>query len=121
MNWTDGAHVTWHVEEDEILHLILQRNTAQGTSNIRRGPVDFNDEDSRVTYFAAWQNLKSFGPLTQRGMDITYMPSSLMKDGDRSGRIEDYWAIVSRATVGWPLGDSGKRLTIAVRVGISDA
>lgn len=117
VNWTDGAHVTWHMEKDEIVHLILQRNQADGTSNIVRGPIDVSGDDSRITYFLGWENLKRFGPFIQRGLDVTYIPKSLLKDGDRAGRIEDYWGIVSRFAARWPDKSSGPRLRIAGEIG----
>ena len=58
VNWTDGAHATLHIEKDEIAHLILQKNHAGGAGNIVRGPIDFSDNDSQITYFFAWENLR---------------------------------------------------------------
>ena len=117
VNWTDGVHGILHVNNDWTGHLILQKNQADGTGNIRRGPIDFNHEDSRITYFLAAENVRRFGPINQQGFDITYMPRSLMKDGNRAGRIEDYIAVVGRFAASWPEGSTGPRLNIAGEIG----
>jgi len=117
VNWTDGVHGTLRVNNAWTGHLILQKNQADGTGNIRRGPIDFNDEDSRITYFLAGENTRRIGPINQRGFDITYMPKSLLKDGDRSGRIKDYVGIVARFAASWPEGSTGPRLNVAGEVG----
>lgn len=117
VNWTDGVHGILHVNNEWTGHLILQKNHADGTGNVRRGPIDFDDEDSRITYFMAWENVQRFGPINQQGFDITYMPRSLMKDGDQNGRIEDYIAFVGRFAASWPEGSVGRRLNIAGEIG----
>ena len=117
VNWTDGLHGTLHLKKDSVVHVIFQNNKADGTSSVRRGPIDFADDDSRMTYFLAWENLQRHGPFTQLGFDITYMPRSLLKDGSRSGRIEDYLGFVGRFATSW-LGETfGPRLNIAGEVG----
>jgi len=117
VNWTDGVHGILHVNKDWTGHLILQKNHADGTGNVRRGPIDFEDDGSRITYFLAWENKRRFGPINQQGFDITYMPRSLMKDGDRNGRIEDYIGFVGRFAASWPLGSIGRHLNIAGEIG----
>ncbi len=119
VNWTDGIHGILHVNEDWTGHLILQKNQADGTGNVRRGPIDFNHEDSRITYFLAAENVRRFGPINQQGFDITYMPRSLMKDGNRAGRIEDYIGVVGRFAASWPEGSVGPRLNIAGEIGFA--
>jgi hypothetical protein len=78
ITWTDGLHGTAHLGDRSILHLILQKNRADGTGNVRRAPVDFGNENSRVSYFLAWENQRPLWNFTQRGIDVTYMPKSLM-------------------------------------------
>ncbi|MCZ6895682.1 MAG: hypothetical protein O7H40_16765 [Gammaproteobacteria bacterium] len=117
VNWTDGVHGVLHMTKEWTGHLILQKNHADGTGNIRRGPIDFNHDDSRITYFLAGENLRRIGPVNQRGFDITYMPRSLLKDGDRAGRITDYWGFVGRFAASWPEGSSGPHLNVAGEIG----
>ena len=117
VNWTDGVHGILRASKAWTGHLILQKNQADGTGNIRRGPIDFSDEDSRITYFLAWENVQRFGPINQQGFDITYMPKSLMKDGGRNGRIENYTTFVGRFAASWPEGSTGRRLNVAGEIG----
>ena len=117
VNWTDGVHGILHVNNDWTGHLILQKNQADGTGNIRRDPIDFNDDGSRITYFLAWEKMRRFGPVNQQRFDITYMPRSLMKDGSRNGRIKDYTGFVGRFASSWPEGSTGPRLNIAGEIG----
>ena len=117
VNWTDGAHGTYHSDNGAITHLILQYNDPDGPSNVRRRPLDFADSDSRVTYFFAWESQKRIGPITQRGIDITYMPSSMLKDGAVTGPVDDYVGIVSRFTTARPIGTSGRRWNFSAELG----
>ncbi len=113
INWTDGLHGTLHLKEDSVVHVILENNATDGTGSVRRGPIDFADDDSRITYFLAWESLQRKGPFTQLGFDISYLPKSLLKDGSRSGRIEDYTGFVGRFATSWLDETSGPRLNIA--------
>ena len=117
VNWTDGVHGVLHMTKEWTGHLILQKNQADGTGNVRRGPIDFNHDDSRITYFLAGENLRRLGPINQQGFDITYMPRSLLKDGGRTGRIKDYWGIVGRFAASWPEGSGGPHLNVAGEIG----
>ena len=117
VNWTDGLHGALHIKKDSVVHVILQNNAAVGTSSVRRGPIDFADDDSRITYFLAWESLQRQGPFNQLGFDITYMPRSLLKDGSPGGRVEDYMGFVGRFAASWLEETSGPRLNIAGEVG----
>jgi hypothetical protein len=117
VNWTDGVHGIWHASNNWTGHLILQKNDSDGTGNVRRGPLDFADDDSKVSYFMGWENFRRFGPINQQGFDITYLPRSLMKDGDRNGRIKDYIGLAARFAASWPEGSTGRRLNVAGEVG----
>lgn len=61
--------------------------------------------------------MQRFGPINQQGFDITYMPKSLMKDGGRNGRIENYTTFVGRFAASWPEGSTGRRLNVAGEIG----
>ena len=84
---------------------------------MRRDPLDFSDSDTRVSHFVAWETQNRLGPFTQRGFDISYLPSALLKDGTETGPREDYVAIVARAVIAHPFGTSGRRYNIAAEVG----
>ena len=117
VTWTDGFHATFRRFEGWATHLIIQRNAADGTGNIRRGPLDFDDSAARNTYFAGFENTNALGPVVQRSFGVSYLPNSLLKDGTTSGRREDYWAIVGRLAARWPLGSEGTRLRAGVELG----
>jgi hypothetical protein len=118
INWTDGLHATWKSRFGWTSNLILQHNNSEGSSSIRRFPLDFNDNGSRISYFGAIENIKPWGPIVQRGLDISYLPSTLLKDGDRSGRIKDYWGVVGRFAARWPVSKtSDMRFRVSGEVG----
>jgi len=117
VNWTDGIHGTYNLKDESIAHMIAEYNDSDGPSSVRRGPLDFTDSDARVSYFLSWETQNRLGPFTQRAIDITYLPSALLKDGTQSGPIEDYVAIVTRSVIARPFGTKGRRFNIAAEIG----
>ena len=118
INWTDGLHARWKSRFGWTTNLILQHNDSEGSSSIRRGHLDFYDPDSRITYFVAMENLQSWGPIVQRGIDVSFLPASLLKDGDRQGRLEDYWGVVGRFAARWTVSEKhDMRFRISGEVG----
>ncbi len=117
VNWTDGMHLTFRSKSGWVPHLILQHNSSNGASNVRRGPLDFDDDAARVTYFFGLESLERTPSFLQRGLDISYLPKSLLKDGSLSGRREDYYGIVIRSANRWPERDEGLRLRVAAELG----
>ena len=112
ITWTDGLHLFFRGKTGWSSHFIAQHNDEDGPSNILREPLDFTDDDSRVSYFLNVRNDRRFGPLVQRALDITYLPAALLKDGVPNGRLEDYWAALTRWSLEWHLGE-GTRSIIA--------
>lgn len=117
VNWTDGLHATFRGKNGWVPNLILQYNSPDGASNVRREPLDFDDPDARVSYFFAMESLKRTRLFLQRAVDVSYLPKSLLKDGELSGRREDYYGIVVRTANRWPERNEGIRLRTAVEVG----
>ena len=117
VNWTDGLHSTFKMRNGWNSHLILQHNSADGASNIRQKPLDFSDSRARTTSFLAFENRTRRPFLLQRGLDISYLPKSLLKDGDLDGRREDYWGIVGRVAGRWPMRSEGPRLRFSSEFG----
>ena len=117
VNWTDGLHATVRARNGWTPHLILQHNSSDGPTNVRRVPLDFDDSGARVSYFVGIENLERTPHFLQRGIDLTVLPKSLLKDGDLSGRREDYYTIVARTANRWPERNEGIRLRVAVEVG----
>ena len=50
-------------------------------------------------------------------MDISYLPSSLLKDGTSFGRLEDYWGLVVRGAMRWPAQSEGPNLRLSAELG----
>jgi hypothetical protein len=117
VNWTDVLHAAFLAKNGWEPHIILQNNPSAGPTNVRRGPLDFDDPNARISYFVAVENLERTPLFLQRGFDATYMPQSLLKDGMLSGRREDYYAFVLRSANRWPERNDGIRLRVAVEVG----
>ena len=117
INWTDGVHGAYHLPDESIIHFIAEYNDKNGASNVRRNPLDFSRSSARWGYFVAWESLKRLGPFTQRGIDITYLPSSLLQEGVSSGPREDYIGIVARLATARPFGDKGRRWNVTGEIG----
>ncbi len=117
INWTDGVHGAYHLPDESIIHFIAEYNDKNGASSVRRNPLDFSRSSARWGYFVAWESLKRLGPFTQRGLDITYLPSSLLTEGDLSGPRDDYLGIVARVATARPFGDKGRRWNVTGEVG----
>ena len=117
VNWTDGLHATFRGKNGWVPNLILQHNSSDGATNVRRGPLDFDDSGARVSYFLGIESLKRARFFLQRALDFSYLPKSLLKDGSLSGRREDYYGIVIRTANRWPERNEGIRLRIATELG----
>jgi hypothetical protein len=115
ITWTDGLHATMKFESGWEPHLILQYNPEEGPAQITREPLDFADDDSRVSAFVSMTNEKPVRFLTQRAFDISYYPASLRKDGtEGESRIEDYWGFNARVAGRYPKRSSGRRLRFSL-------
>jgi len=119
VNWTDGLHatITPGLGKGWVAHLISEYNDEDGAGSVRRAPLDFSTGDSELTHFIALENTKPWGFLVQRGVDVSYLPDSLLKDGQLTGRREDYWGIVARAAARIPQRVDDRRLQIAGEIG----
>jgi hypothetical protein len=117
INWTDGIYGVLRAKNGWSSHLILQYNSADGPGSFRRRPLDFTDDGSRTSYFLAFENNESNGPVLQRGLDISYLPNTLLKDGTRFGRLKDYWGLVVRGAARWPPQSAGPNLRLSAEVG----
>lgn len=117
VTWTDGLHAKLRSRGGWATHFILQRNSDEGTGNARRSPLDFSSSSAKSSYFVGLENTTSLGNIVQRSLDVSYMPSSLLKDGTLDGRVEDYWAVVGRLAMRWPQRPDGPRLRAGIEVG----
>jgi hypothetical protein len=117
VNWSDGVSVRYQHDNGWNSRLIAQYNDSGGSSTLARPPLDFDDDDSRVSWFYSLESREAWGAITQRGFDLTYLPSALLKDGSRDGRVEDYWTLVGRLAAQWPVKSSGPSLIVSGEIG----
>ena len=117
VNWTDGLHSTFKAKNGWESHIVLQYNSEDGPSTVRRSPLDFSDDGSRVSYLFGFENLQAKRLLVQRAIDINYFPSALLINGQADGPLEDYLAIVARAAARWPVRSESWRIRLSGEVG----
>jgi len=117
VNWTDGLHATFKARNGWESHMVLQYNSEDGASTVRRYPLDFSDGGSRVSYLFGIENLQEKRRLVQRAIDVNYFPSSLLVNGLKTDRVEDYWAIVGRMAGRWPVRADSWRFRLSSELG----
>jgi hypothetical protein len=113
VNWTDGVYLTIGKPSSFKLHFIGQVNPEMGTTNNIgiRGPLDFGDGASRVTYYAALE-APSLTPFTQLIADVTIIPQTLRPLGLGTGAKEDVVAFTLKAAADLALHDATKPLIL---------
>lgn len=113
VNWTDGLHATINPQFGYgwEAHWITEYNNKEGSSSVRREPLDFTSEQSRLSHFIALENINPIGYIVQRGIDISYLPDSLTDGNQTVTNRQDYWGVVGRAASRFPIEDS---LTIQI-------
>ncbi len=84
---------------------------------MRRAPLDFDASGARHTLFIAFENTDEWRSVVQRALDVSYLPDSLLVDGDRGGRREDYWGVVGRLAARWPCRSEGLRVRAGAEIG----
>jgi hypothetical protein len=117
INWTDGLHSTFKAKNGWESHMVLQYNSEDGPSTVRREPLDFSDNGSRVSYLFGFENLQERRRLVQRALDVNYYPSALLINGQADGQLEDYWAIVTRMAGRWPVRSESWRIRVSGELG----
>jgi hypothetical protein len=117
VNWTDGLHATFKAKNSWESHMVLQYNSEDGPSTVRRYPLDFSDRRSRVSYLFGFENLQEKRRIVQRAVDINYFPSALLSTGQADVPPEDYWGIVARAAARWPVRTESWRLRLSTEIG----
>lgn len=118
ITWTDGVYFAFGKNDSWKNHVIFQYQGKDGPTTVRRKPLDFTDNGTRVTYFFATENKQVSGPFVQRGFDLSYLPASLCIDGTSScNNREDYIGLVGRAAMQWPLGSGGIKFLLGTELG----
>ncbi len=117
INWTDGLHATYKARNGWVSHLILQYNSEDGPSTVRRPPLSFDSDDSRVSYHAVVENVQHKRLLIQRTIGLSYLPSSLQHTVAGSEARDDYTGIVGRMAHRWPKRDDRWRIRSSLEAG----
>jgi hypothetical protein len=110
ITWTDGVQIKYKAATGWNTTAIAQYNYPDGPTQVRRAPLDFRDDGSRVSYFVSVENTQKTGPIVQRTVDITWLPDALHSRGIGAGAVDDYWAAVGRLAAQWPFGTRVKFL-----------
>lgn len=113
VNWTDGIHATINPQFGYgwEAHWITEYNDKEGSSSVRRAPLNFSSDQSRLSHFIALENINPVGYIVQRGIDISYLPDSLTDGSQVNSDRRDYWGAVGRIASRFPIEDS---LTIQI-------
>lgn len=115
--WTDGLYFKHHGANGWNTHAIVQYNPAEGATQVRRKPLGFEDDGSRISYFLAYEKVDKKATIVQRAADVTYLPAALQTDGTATGNIDDYLAFVGRLAAQWPMGTGGMKFLLAGELG----
>ncbi len=116
INWTDGLHFTYGTNSTWRSHLVLQSNASNGSGQVARAPLTFDDNSSHITMFAAVEAAEPLGSITQRLFTVTYMPSTLATDGLEAPARDDYLAFTAKLFAEWPVGPDAWRPWRRVRL-----
>jgi len=108
ITWTDGVQVKHMSASGWATTAIAQYNDSEGATQVRRAPLDFRDDGSRVSYFVGLENKQKSGSIVQRAVDVTWLPDALHSDGVGAGQVDDYWGLVGRLAGQWPMRGSTK-------------
>ena len=108
---------TYRAGNDWTSHLILQYNSKDGPSNVRRFPLDFAASDARVSYHLAFENLEPKRLMIQRALTFSYLPASLRQVTPDGVVRDDYVGVVGRLGHRWPKRHEGWRIRSSLEVG----
>ena len=109
IHWTDGIHLKYTISNGWDLHAILQRSKDEGPTTVRRSPLNFEKNDSHITYYFGAEKKNKTNTIIQKGIDITHIPDALQRDGNNTGSIQDYTAISGRFAMQWPFNERGTK------------
>lgn len=116
VTWTDGVWLQ-RATSEWAFHLLLRHNDRRGPTGTLRRPLEFSDSDSRLGLFAAVESKRELGPLVQRMVTLTWLPSSLRPLGVTDTAVEDYLAVTAKVAAEWPVSDSGTKFRLGGEIG----
>jgi hypothetical protein len=114
INWTDGVHATYQLDNGWTSNFIMQYNSEEGSGNVYHDAIDFTDSESSKSYFASFENNQKSSGLTQRSLGISYLPSALLSSQeiaqDGTQQHDDYLGLVGKVAWLWP--QKNNRITL---------
>jgi len=116
ITWTDGLWWQWR-GSDWTTHVIARHNDRSGPTGTLRRPLDFADAGSRAGLFLATESRTALGPLVQRMLTLTWLPSALRANGLVDPALEDYLAVTVKAAAQWPLGQGDTTFRLGGEIG----
>ena len=116
ITWTDGIWWQWR-GSDWTTHVIARHNDRRGPTGVLRSPLDFADGGSRASLFVAAESKTAIGPVVQRMVTMTWLPSALRPNGPADPALEDYLAVTAKAAAEWPLGRGDTRFRLGGEIG----
>ena len=116
ITWTDGAWWQWR-GQDWTTHVIARHNDRRGPTGALRRPLEFRDSGSRAGLFMAVESKTAVGPVVQRMVTMTWLPSALRTNGLADPALEDYLAVTAKAAAEWPLGQGGTKFRLGGEIG----
>jgi len=116
ITWTDGAWWQWR-GNDWTTHVIVRHNDRRGPTGTLRRPLNFADDGSHIGLFLAAESKATIGPVVQRMVTLTWLPSALRPRGLTDPTVEDYLAATAKAAAEWPLGGRGTKFRLGADIG----
>lgn len=118
ITWIDGAYYSFATSNKWKHHAIIQYNDKDGSSEVRRGPLDYTVNSSRSSYFYSFDRKDKGAHLPRMGVDLNYMPDALCKDGTSAcTQREDYIALVGRFVAQWKMNEAGRKFMLSTELG----
>ncbi len=104
VSWTDGASLWVDWNKAWRSRFIIEYNSTDGPSNVKRSPLSTD----RWSFFTTLEAKSNWGPIVQRELDITYIPQTIGTG---------YVAWVARLSAQWPIGKNGQTLLVGTELG----
>lgn len=110
IGWTDAISYRRNFSNGWYGEALAQYNGSDGNGQTFRGPISFDDSDSRIGFFGVLGSDAALGPVFMRALSLTVYPDALAPAGIASPERDDYILGAFKLGAGWDLGDSGRRL-----------
>lgn len=111
VGYTDGIQSIYRTDMGFNITALLEYNDKDGTSNLRRSPLNFQDSSSRTTAYVSIDAQDTSGLWAQRSFDVTYLPSALYYNGVAAGQKRDYLGFTGRAATQVTVRDEMRLVT----------